>query len=187
MKTLLIALITAHSPEAKGRIERLFGTLQDRLVKEMRLAKIDNPREGNIFLKQVFIPKFNKHFAVVPTKEGNVHKSLQKQEKEHCDHIFSLHDQRRVNLDFTIQFKNKWYQLTEIQPTTVRPLERIVMETWLDRSVHIILNQHELAYQLLPEKPKKQRIKQPVILTTHTLNYKPPPEHPWRKFRIGKG
>ena len=84
-------------------------------------------------------------------------------------------------MDFTIQFKNNWYQLTEIQPTTIRPLMIVLMETWLDGSVHIALKDHELAFIPLPEKPKKQCIKQPVILTMHPLNYKPPPNHPWRK------
>ncbi len=182
MKQLGIHLITAHSPQAKGRIERLFQTLQDRLVKEMRLANITTPEAGNAFLQDVFIPKFNKQFAVIPSKEGNVHKQLLLQEKTKIDHIFSVKETRRVNLDFTIQFKNKWHQLTEIQPTTVRPLLKVTVETWLDQTNHIILNDHELAFIILPEKPKKQRIKQPVILTTHTLNYKPPPDHPWRKY-----
>jgi len=77
-----IQLITAHSPEAKGRIERLFGTLQDRLVKEMRLANISTPEQGNIFLKEVFVPAFNNKFAVLPAKEGNIHKPLLKEAKE---------------------------------------------------------------------------------------------------------
>jgi len=179
-KTLGITLIFANSPQAKGRVERLFETLQDRLVKEMRLEKINSPTNGNKFLKEVFIPKFNKQFAVTPAKEGNVHRPLHPEEKEQLNHIFSSHQTRRVNLDFTIQFKNNWYQLTEVQPTTVRPLMIVLVETWLDQSVHIILKDYELAYIILPEKPKKQRIKQPVILTTHTLNYKPPPNHPWR-------
>jgi hypothetical protein len=187
MTMLIILLITAHSPEAKGRVERLFGTLQDRLVKEMRLAGINNPDDGNTFLKDVFLPAFNEKFAVVPAKEGNVHKPLQQHEETQCNHIFSIHDTRRINLDFTIQFKNNWYQLTEIQPTTVRPLERVLLETWLDGSVHIILKNHELAYILLPEKPKKLRIKQPIILTTHTLNYKPSSNHPWRKYPYKRG
>lgn len=177
-----IELISANSPEAKGRVERLFQTLQDRLVKEMRLAKVANPEQGNIFLQDVFIPKFNAQFAVTPAKEGNVHKQLLREEKENLNHIFSIHDTRRINLDFTIQFKNNWYQLTEIQPTTVRPLMIVVMEIWLDQSVHIILKEHELVYILLPEKPKKQRIKQPIILTTHKLNWKPPGNHPWRRY-----
>lgn len=182
MQRLGIVLITAHSPQAKGRIEKLFGTLQDRLVKEMRLAGINNPDDGNRFLEEVFLPKFNSRFAVIPAKEGGVHRPLLKEEKEVLRHIFSIQETRRVNLDFTIQFKNNWYQLTEIQPTTVRPLERVCMQTWLDGSVHIILKDRELTYLLLPKRPKKQRIKQPIILTTHTLNYKPPPNHPWRQY-----
>ncbi len=187
MKMILIILITAHSAEAKGRVERLFGTLQDRLVKEMRLAGINTPTAGNIFLKDVFIPSFNKKFAVIAAKDGNVHKPLQQPEKENLHHIFSIHDTRRVNLDFTIQFKNTWYQLTEIQPTTVRPLVRVTIETGLDGSIPIILKNHELSYLVLPEKPKRQRIRQPIILTTHTLNYKPPPNHPWRRYAKKEG
>jgi transposase len=182
MQQLDINLITANSAQAKGRIERLFGTLQDRLVKELRLARISNPSDGNGFLKESFIPAFNEKFAVLSAKEGDVHRSLLQREKDALQHIFSVHATRRINFDFTIQFKNNWYQLTEIQPTTVRPLMIVLVETWLDGSVHLILNNHELAYMALPEKPKKQRIKQPVILTTHTLNYKPPPNHPWRQY-----
>ncbi len=181
MHQLDINSIPANSPQAKGRIERLFKTLQDRLVKELRLANISTPFDGNKFLEEIFIPKFNAKFAVIPAKIGDVHRLLLQREKESLSHIFSHHDTRRINMDFTIQFKNNWYQLTEIQPTTVRPLMIVLMETWLDGSVHIILKDYELAFHLLPEKPKKQRIKQPVILTTHTLNYKPPPNHPWRK------
>lgn len=181
---LAIRLITAHSPEAKGRVERLFGTLQDRLVKEMRLAGITTPEQGNRFLKEVFISAFNERFAVIPAKEGDVHRPLLGEETEQLQHIFSIHETRRINLDFTIQFKNNWYQLTEIQPTTVRPLEKVTMETWLDASVHILLRGHGLASIILPEKPKRQRIKQPIILTTHTLNYKPPRNHPWRRIPI---
>lgn len=182
MRTLSVELITAHSPEAKGRVERLFQTLQDRLVKEMRLGGITTPEEGNRFLENVFLPKFNNKFSVIPAKEGDIHRVLLKEEKEQIQHIFSIRETRRVNLDFTIQFKNNWYQLTEIQPTTVRPFQVVFMETWLDHTIHIILKDHELTYLLLPEKPKKQRIKQPIILTTHTLNYKPPPGHPWRQY-----
>lgn len=186
LQTLGIEQIIANSPEAKGRIERLFQTLQDRLVKEMRLAKINNPIDGNRFLQNIFIPHFNKKFAVIPVKEGDVHRSLQKHEKQHVNHIFSVHKKRRINNDFTIQFNNTWYQLTEVQPATVRPREEVIMETWLDGSVHIVLRNRELNYFLLPEKPQKQ-IQQPTILTSHPLIYKPPPEHPWRHFKLKRG
>jgi len=186
MQALGTELITANSPEAKGRVERLFQTLQDRLVKEMRLANINTPEEGNKFLKDIFIPKFNARFSVVPAKEGDIHKPLVKEEKQNLNHTFSIHETRRINLDFTIQFKTNWYQLAEIQPTTVRAKEKVLVETWLDGSIHILFKNHELVYVLLPEKPKKQT-QQPIILTNHRLNYIPTAEHPWRKFKYGRG
>jgi transposase len=183
MRQLDVNLIPAHSPQAKGRIERLNKTLQDRLVKELRLANIATPEAAGIFLQEVFIPKYNKKFAVVAAKVGDAHTPLQKEEKENLNHIFSIHDPRKINNDFTIQFKNKWYQLQEIQPTTVRAKMTVIMETWLDGTIHIMLDKHELHYFILPEKPKKQSsIKQPPIVTTHKLNYKPPVNHPWRKY-----
>ena len=180
-RNLSIQLITAHSPQAKGRVEKLFGTLQDRLVKEMRLANIITPHAGNKFLKEIFLPKFNNTFTVVPAKEGNVHKALSEIDKKNLNHIFSVQSRRRVNNDFTIQFKNKWYQLTELQPITVRAKDRIVVEEWLNNTIHFSLREKYLNYTILPERPKK--IKQlPLILTTHKLNWKPPENHPWRQY-----
>ena len=88
MQQLGTELISAHSPQAKGRIERLFDTLQDRLVKELRLARISNPEEGNRFLKNDFIPKFNTRFAYVSAKEGNVHKPLTTTDKKSLNRTF---------------------------------------------------------------------------------------------------
>lgn len=179
-KDLDMLLITAHSPEAKGRVERLFETLQDRLVKEMRLAKINTPTEGNRFLEEVFIPKFNERFAVVPVKEGNVHRQLPDIDRKNLNRIFSIQSKRKVNNDFTIQFKNKWYQLKEIQPVTVRARETVLVEEWLDGTIHFSLRGKHLVYIVLPERPKRVK-RQPIILTTHKLNWKPPADHPWRK------
>lgn len=181
MLDLGINLISAHSPEAKGRIERLFQTLQDRLVKEMRLSDINTPDEGNRFLKEIFIPKFNSKFAVIPAKDGNVHKSLSEIDRKNLNRIFSVQSKRQVNNDFTIQFKNKWHQLAELQPTTVRASDKIAVEEWLNGSIHFSLRGKYLNYTILPERPKK--IKQlPLILTTHKLNWKPPLNHPWRQY-----
>lgn len=183
-KNLAVTLITAHSPEAKGRIERLFQTLQDRLVKEMRLANINTPKEGNRFLTEVFIPKFNEQFAVAAEKEGDVHRPLTKTDKQNLNRIFSIQSTRTVNNDFTVQFKNVWYQLLELQPTTVRPKETVLVEEWLDETVHVSLRGYYLNYSILPERPKRQKIN-PAILTSHKLIWKPPPNHPWRKpFKI---
>ncbi len=180
MIDLSIHLIPAHSPEAKGRVERLFETLQDRLVKEMRLANINTPNDGNRFLKDIFLQRFNERFAVTPAKEGNIHRPLSETDQKHLHRIFSLQSTRMVNRDFTIQFKNIWYQLVEIQPTTVRAYDTLLVEEWLDGTVHFSLREPYLTYTVLPQRPKKVK-KQPVILTTHKLNWKPPLDHPWRK------
>lgn len=181
MQELQIYLITANSPQAKGRIERLFGTLQDRLVKEMRLAQINTPEDGNKFLKEIFIPKFNDKFAVTPEKTGSVHNSLTPTDKNNIDRIFSIQSIRVINNDFTIQFKNNWYQLAEIQETTVRAKVKVLVEEWLDKSIHFSLREKYLSYTELPERPKKVN-KPPLILTRHNLNWKPPIDHPWRKL-----
>lgn len=181
MQSLSIELITAHSPQAKGRIERLFQTLQDRLVKEMRLANINTPEDGNPFLRDVFLPKFNNKFSVVPVREGNVHKALSTDDREHINHIFSVQSSRRINNDFTIQYKNHWYQLAEVQPTTMRAKETVIVELWLDGSIHFTVRGFYLVYFLLPERPTRSN-KNPTILTTHKLNWKPAADHPWRKL-----
>lgn len=184
MKDLSILLISANSPQAKGRIERLFQTLQDRLVKELRLTGITTPQEAQIFLDTVFIPAFNKKFSVVPAKEGDVHSPLSEKEKEQLDRIFSIQSQRTVNNDFTIQFKNSWYQLAELQPTTIRPRETVIVEQWLDGTIHLNKRGYYLAYILLPKRPEKAKTN-PAILTTHKLNWKPASNHPWKKsFKV---
>ncbi|MBU2632254.1 hypothetical protein KKG52_00930, partial [Patescibacteria group bacterium] len=147
----------------------------------MRLADINTPDEGNRFLEEVFIPRFNSKFSVPPSKDGNVHKALSEIDKKNLNHIFSVQSRRRVNNDLTIQFKNNWYQLVELQQTTVRANDKILVEEWLDGSIHFNLREKYLSYTLLPERPKK--IKQPpLILTTHRLNWKPSLNHPWRQY-----
>lgn len=178
MKLLDIEVINANSPQAKGRVERLFGTLQDRLVKELRLNNISSIAEANLFLKE-FIPKFNAKFSVIPTKEGDVHRQLTQKERRDLKSIFSIKSTRKVNSDFTIQFKNYFYQLEEIQPVTIRPKDTVLVEKHLDGNLHFRFKEHYLKCFLLPEKPKKIS-RQPVILTNHPLNWKPPPNHPWR-------
>lgn len=180
MQDLAINLISANSPQAKGRVERLFKTLQDRLVKEMRLTNINTPEEGNKFLEEVFIPKFNERFSVKPSNAGDVHKKLSEADTVNIDRIFSVQSARVINNDFTIQFKTRWYQLSEVQPITVRAKERVIVEQWLDESLHFSLRGKYLNYTALPERPKKAG-KPPPILTIHKLNWKPPIDHPWKK------
>ncbi|MBU4580620.1 ISNCY family transposase, partial [Patescibacteria group bacterium] len=155
-------LISAHSPEAKGRVERVFKTLQDRLVKELRLAGISTIEEANEFLKE-YIPKFNEQFSVAPRSRNNLHKELKKDLKEKLPQIFSVQSPRIVNNDYTIMFKTRFFQLAEVQPATVYKKDAVIIEEHLGGEIKIGFNGHYLNYQELPERPKKQNIPLPAL------------------------
>ena len=128
MKELGTNLICANSPQAKGRIERLFETLQDRLVKEMRLAGINTIDAANVYLKETFIPWFNDRYAVIPKSSSDTHRKLDTKTVKKLDNIFSKHYIRSINNDFTVQYKSRFYQLQEIQPVTVFKTDKVLIE-----------------------------------------------------------
>ena len=174
--------IVAHSPQAKGRVERMNGTLQDRLVKELKLAGITDIKKANEFLQE-YIPKFNAKFAVVPKRKSDLHKTVGKQTKEKLPQIFSIQDQRKVNNDYTVMFKNNFFQLDRKQTTTVYKKDTIIVEEHLDETIKLRLRDSYLNYKTLPERPKKEiNIKLPALTKQkQNSSYKPPADHPWRK------
>jgi len=181
MKSLGVNVIPANSAQAKGRVERLNETLQDRLVKEMRLAGVSTIETANIFLKETFIPFFNSRFAVVPRSGNNCHRALDIGTRSKLGGIFSKHYIRGINNDFTVQYNTKWYQLKEIQPTTIFRTEKVMIEERLDDTIKIKYKNHYLNFFLLPDKPLKIK-SSPIVLTEHRSNWIPPANHPWRQF-----
>ena len=179
-----IKLITAHSPEAKGRIERLFKTLQDRLVKEMRLLSISNPEEGNRFLKNIFISAFNKQFGVAPSKEGNVHRQLSPVEKENLPSLFSVRNTRKVSNDFCVQYENQWIQLEREQPTLVCRRDTVVIEKRIDDTIHLSLREKYLNFKMIPRKPERMKEKITALVSAplirESMRRIPKKDHPWR-------
>ena len=178
---LQIELIKANSPQAKGRVERLFSTLQDRLIKELRLAGISTTGEANLFLQKTFIPKFNAHFAVEPANKTNLHRKLTLTEINRLISIFSRQTERTILNDFTFSFKNQWYQLTKEQSVTVCKKDTVIVEERLDRTIHIRLRGKYLNYELLLKHPERQilPVKMPWVLPA-TKAHIPPVNHPWR-------
>lgn len=175
---LQIELIFAHSPQAKGRVERLFETLQDRLIKELRLANVSTIEEGNIFL-ETYLPKFNKQFGVEAMNASNLHSQLNKKELECLPSVFSRQEKRTVQNDFTISYKNVWYQFLEKQPVVVGKRDEVTVEERLDGFIHIRLRGKYLTYKILPIRQKK--IKTTIQVLTHKQVTKPAIDHPWRK------
>lgn len=184
MKELNINVIHAHSPEAKGRVEKLFKTLQDRLIKELRLNDISTIKEANEFLEKVFLPKFNVKFMVEARSKANLHKRLNEQEKNKLDSIFSRQYERVVKNDFTVSHKKSYYQLGKIQPVTICKQDTITVEERMDESISFRLRGKYLNYKLLPKKPSKINNGKNSLewVIPQSTAYVPPINHPWRQI-----
>jgi hypothetical protein len=109
LRELGIELIHAHSPQAKGRVERCFGTLQDRLVKGLRKAGAKSREEANRYLEKVFLPAWKKRFRREPANPLDAHRPLGKQQD--LDSILSHVEKRRVTNDYTVSWEGKFYRL----------------------------------------------------------------------------
>ena len=141
---LAIELIPANSPQAKGRIERLWRTAQDRLVKELRLAGASTIEEANQVLEEVFLPWFNEHCKETPASDNDAHRPLDK--TQDLAAILSIQEQRTVANDYTIRFENELWQLGK----PVWPGERggkVIVEKRLDGSMKIRFRGKYLEYQ----------------------------------------
>ena len=184
MNQLGIEPITAHSPQAKGRIERLFNTFQDRLVKELRLKNISTIEEANRFLEEEFLPNYKTKYSVEPASKTNLHQPLNQKEKNKLDSIFSKRTTRVVRNDFTISFNNQWHQLLKDQSATVRKKDTILVEEWLDCSIHFSIRGKYLNSKIITERPQKTK-KINWIIPAKRCDYTPAANHPWRsKFII---
>ncbi len=179
MRELDVRVITANSPEAKGRVERLFGTLQDRMVKEMRLVDITKGEEANQFVQKKYIPDHNKRFSVTAKNTRDAHRLLSDGLRARLPSIFSVQSRRRVNNDYTIQFKTKWFQLEAQQKTSVYKRDEVTVEERLDDTIHIRFKNVYLEYRELPLRPKPVHVPV-VVLTTQRPHWTPPKDHPWR-------
>lgn len=186
METLNIEIITAHSPEAKGRVERGFRTHQDRLIKELRLAKKKTLNEMNDFLEHTYLPKHNSTFGRGAHEPKDAHRPLTDTLKKKLPSIFSKQYRRVVKNDFTIQWNGRWFQLLNNQPTTVYKGDEVVIEEHLDDNVHIRHARDEdvyLIYTEIPNRPKQVR-RPPTVLQRKTTAHKPVTDHPWRRYKI---
>ena len=177
MAELGIEILCAYSPQAKGRVERANQTLQDRLVKEMRLAGIDTYGEANAFLP-IYIPIYNKMFAVQPRSPLNYHVPLRPE--NNIGAILSQQFQRKISNDLQIQYQKVIYQIITDRPAyALRRRTVTVCESELGK-IRILLNGSELDFNIYHKQPK-----QGEVVTSKDINTrktKPAPDHPWRNY-----
>ena len=153
LKELDIGLICANSPQAKGRVERLWGTAQDRLVKELRLAKCATLQQANEVLETRFLPWFNRRCVVKASSPSDAHRALGPE--LNLSAILSHQTMRIVANDYTIRFENQVYQL--LPPAW--PGERggrVTVEWRLDGSMHVRFKDRYLPYRRVEEKSSKE-------------------------------
>ena len=187
---LNIELIQAHSPQAKGRIERDFRTDQDRLVKEMRLLGISTLEEGNRYLEEVYIDYWNDHFALQPAVARNAHKKLPK--GADLEALFAETLTRTINHDFTIRYDNRKWQISKSQARSIRPGHKVTVEIRLDSTTHFRFNRRYLDLEVVeilkrsgPRHVKAPKTPKPTVNKTSPRPQptppRPGPDHPWRK------
>jgi hypothetical protein len=180
-KQLGIEIITAHSPEAKGRVERNHGVYQDRLVKELRLAGINTIAAANEFLAAGYCEQLNQKFAVAPRSSVDYHRSAKGYD---LASIFCLEEERALMADWVVRFENQFYQLQP--PRKAKPATgRVRVQRYLNGELHFRYGQQELRYTLLPERP--QPLSKAKKSNKRRQPYRPPRNHAWRKFQFGKG
>ena len=182
MLELGITSISARSPQAKGRIERLWGTFQDRLVSELRLAGVNTLEEANRFLDG-FVERYNTKFAVPPQQLGSAYRTAQGLALEA---LFCFKYERVVSADNVVRFGS---QRVQILPSIDRlSYARCVVEVHqqLDSSLRIYYQGHYLATCPAPAEATKARLPVPastsIAPTKPTHVTRPPQDHPWRQW-----
>jgi molybdenum-dependent DNA-binding transcriptional regulator ModE len=181
MKELGVEIIMAHSPQAKGRVERRNGVLQDRLVKELRLAGIRSLEQANEFLEGKFLPALNRRFTVRARSSLDVHRTPPR----NLDEVLSWEETRVVGEDWTVVWKGLWYQIDArhaglnlaTRPVTARELR--------DGSLQWLHDGKRLAVEALPERPRRAKPEPRKVGRTKLT--KPGVTHPWRQRGAASG
>ena len=179
-KKLGIELISAHSPQAKGRVERNHGTKQDRLVKEFRLQNISTIAAANQLLESGYSAELNGKFAVAPRAPANFHRAAKGYD---LAAIFCLEEQRSLTKDWIVRFENQYYQLAP-QSQRAPSLSQVTVQKYLNGELHIRYRDQDMHYTVLPARPAplektKKRAPKPH---KPRQRWVPPPNHPWRRY-----
>ena len=188
LKTLDIAPIHANTPQAKGRVERANQTLQDRLVKELRLRGISDIDAANVFLP-TFMADYNQRFAKPPQSPSDAHRPVLHSPAELCL-IFSIHHTRKLSKNLTCQFNKREYQITGKGKGYRLRGSTVTLCVGFNGSVTILCNGQALNYRTLKqgeppipiedEKSIQSRIDQIKQMQAAKPAHKPAPYHPWR-------
>jgi len=181
MQELDIQIICANTPQAKGRVERVILTLQDRLPKEMRLLKISSGQDGNAY-RPTFIQHFNQRFALPPRSSVDAHRPLTPQ--DNLDTILTWQEQRIVSKNLTVQFDKVVYQIQTERPSYALRKASITVCLDAHHKVTLLYPGQPLTYNVFHQQAKQSEVVFSKDLDHHLPHApaKPAPDHPWRKY-----
>jgi hypothetical protein len=180
MKQLGVELILANSPQAKGRVERMNGVLQDRLVKALRLAGVSDLKRANEFLAKDYLPGFNRKFQVEPASPADAHQAVPRK----LDEVLSWEVERVVQRDWTVASGGKWYQLDRQHEALSLAGKKVTVRTLRDGRMQLERRGVKLRWKQLPGRSRRGEIK--VIKVKKKLTpHRHKADHPWRGLRIG--
>ena len=176
LSELGVRMLFAHSPQAKGRIERLFNTFQDRVVKEMRLKGVSTIEEANRFLVS-YLPVYNGRFSVTSKKEEDLHRAV----SVDLDTVLCIKTERTLKNDHTIKLNRRLYQVED----NIRA-KRVMVEELIDGSMRIRHKGVQVAFHEIVERPAKPEKERPYL--PRGKGHRPPLDSPWRPpwFRRSK-
>ena len=183
-KKLGIEIIMAHSPQAKGRVERSNGTYQDRLVKELALRRITTIATANKLLQNGFTDGLNARFAIAPRSEEDFHVALPRGIA--LDDVFCFEECRVLQNDWCVRHENRYFQILEHNKPLPKPKDKIVVRTHLDGRTQLLYRDKPLAFaSLTPKQLHQQRAvqapKRHAKPKPTPKPNKPAPDHPWRQ------
>ena len=177
METLGVELILANSPQAKGRVERRHAVFQDRLVKALRLKKIQTLEAGNTYLEEEFLDDLNARFHVEARSPANVHRCVARGLK--LEHVLCYQEERVVQNDWTVSWCNRVLQLAEQHQKLALARKKILVSELLDGTLRLTYRGRELQWRKLPERPERSRPRG-IPGVTSKPHSKPAIDHPWR-------
>ena len=196
MRELKIEVIFANSAEAKGRVERVNQTLQDRLVKELRLRGINTIKAANLYLPE-FMEVFNQKFAVVPKSPTDMHRLIAS--GENLDDILCQKHKRILSKQLTFSYGSRIYQIQTNRPTYAMRHAPVMIKEDNKGNITVLYKDQSLAHTIFQQQPKTEtvdskqlnivvdRIAQRTQRTTLAVaktHWIPPKDHPWRRYRF---
>ena len=175
MKQLGVELIAAHSPQAKGRVERRNAVFQDRLVKEMRLRGIKDMAQANALLEETFLADLNRRYAVKPADDQDLHRALEAGVK--LEEVLCVQEKRVVGQDWCVRWNNRWLQIQARHASLALPRRGVLVRELSDGTLLLDYQGQRLSVTELPARPIRPKPKKSII---NNRRYKPASNHPWK-------